>query len=276
MKIAYAGAALAAITLAASPAAAQSWQSWQGPYVGGYLGYGFQPSDDDETILFDTNLDGSFNDTVRTGAGADAFAPGFCGGRAMGPTPADGCDDDENGVEYGVRAGYDWQMGGWVMGVVGEFGRPEISDAVSGFSVTPARYTFVREVDYVAAARLRLGYDMGNFLPYVTGGYANAKVQSDYLTSNGANSFTPFESSDNRSGFQLGAGVETRVGERMTVGVEYLYTRLDDEGYVVRVGPGSAPDTNPFLLVNSSGTDNIRGDSRFDWHAVRVTAALRF
>lgn len=276
MKIAYAGAVLAAVSLAAVPAAAQPAQGWQGPYFGGYVGYGFQPDDDDETILFDTDLDGSFGDTVRTGAGADAFSPGFCGGRATGPTPADGCEDDSDGVEYGLRAGYDWQAGAWVMGLVGEIGRPDISESVSGFSTTPARYTFTREVENIAAVRARLGYDMGGFLPYVTGGFASAEVEGSYSASNMANSFTPMSVSERRTGYQLGAGVETWVGSRMTLGVEYLYTSLDDDDYIVRTGTGTAPPTNPFLLVNPNGTDQRRADGDFDWHAVRVTAAWRF
>lgn len=268
-----AGAVLALAAATATPAAAQDWQ---GPYVGGHLGYGFQPDDDDERILFDTDLDGQFGDTVRTGAGADAFSPGFCGGRATGPTPADGCDDDDDGAEFGLRAGYDWQMGSWVVGAVGEIGRPDITDSVSGFSTTPARYTFTREIENIAALRGRLGYDAGRFLPYVTAGFASAEVEGTYSTSNGANSFTPVSVSDRRSGYQLGAGVETWVTSNMTVGVEYLYTSLDDDDYIVRTGPGTAPATNPFLLVDPAGTDQRRSDGDFDFHAVRVTAAWRF
>ena len=181
-----------------------------------------------------------------------------------------------DGVEYGLRAGYDWQAGAWVMGLVGEIGRPDISDSVSGFSTTPARYTFTREVENIAAVRARLGYDMGGFLPYVTGGFASAEVEGSYSASNMANSFTPMSVSERRTGYQLGAGVETWVGSRMTLGVEYLYTSLDDDDYIVRTGTGTAPPTNPFLLVNPNGTDQRRADGDFDWHAVRVTAAWRF
>ena len=74
-------AALLATALA-SPALAQDSGDWTGFYIGGHVGYAFQPNDDDETILFDTDLDGNFGDTVRTSAGANAFSPGFCGGAA--------------------------------------------------------------------------------------------------------------------------------------------------------------------------------------------------
>ncbi len=91
----------AALILGTSPAVAQSASddTWTGGYVGGYAGAVFDPDDDGDRILFDTNLDGSFDDTVRTGAGADAFSPGFCDGTARGSTPEDGCNDNNGGAD---------------------------------------------------------------------------------------------------------------------------------------------------------------------------------
>ena len=111
-------AALAsALTLAGSSlAAAQT--TWTGPYVGATVGAGFQMDDADETVTFDTNLDGMFTDTVRTIAGVDAFSPGFCPGIATGPTPGAGCSEDEDGLDVGGRAGYDWQRGMLVVGAL--------------------------------------------------------------------------------------------------------------------------------------------------------------
>ena len=91
-----AAAALGALT-AASAAQAQSAGDWTGAYVGGVAGYGWQAeNDDNESIVFDTNLDGTYGDTVRTGTGADAFAAGFCDGQTFSPTRAGGCGGDEN------------------------------------------------------------------------------------------------------------------------------------------------------------------------------------
>ena len=91
-------AVLAGAALLATPALAQDSDDWTGFYVGGQLGYGFQSGGNNETILFDTNLDGNFGDTVNTAAPANAFSPGFCGEAANGPTPADGCDGDRDGL----------------------------------------------------------------------------------------------------------------------------------------------------------------------------------
>ena len=265
----------AALALVAMPAAAQDWS---GPYIGGYAGYLMPSQDEDERILFDTNLDGSYGDTVRTTTAADAFSPGFCDGNPKANNAAAGCSDDENGTgEVGIRGGYDFQAGAWVFGVVGEIGVTGVEDAVTGFSTTPASYTFEREITSMAAVRARLGYAMGGYLPYVTAGYARANIEQDYSTSNAANSFTPTRNDTDADGFQVGAGVEKWLTSNITVGVEYLYSDLDvNDALVVRTGRGTAPATNPFLLVNPQGTNQIRSSDSIELHAFRVTAAVRF
>ena len=94
-------------------------QSWTGLYVGASVGGGFQKDDASETVRFDTNLDGIFTDTVRTLAGADAFSPGFCGGRAVSAASTGGCTKDANGIDVGGRVGYDRQFGRHTVGDVG-------------------------------------------------------------------------------------------------------------------------------------------------------------
>lgn len=270
----------ATATLAFVAAGAASAQDWQGFYAGGFAGYSKVAGQDDERLLFDTNQDGNFNDTVRVGnatTGADAFSPGFCDGTPNGNNAGAGCSDDrDDGGELGARIGYDFQFGNVVLGVVGEFGKPSGEDAMTGFSVTPANYSFRHDLDYLAAARVRLGLATGRFLPYVTGGFASGNVNSTYSSSNTANSFTPRRRDDTAEGFQVGGGVETMVSSNLSVGLEYIYTELDVDPHVVRIGPGTAPATNPFLLTNPTGTDNIRSGDKFELHSFRVTAGFRF
>ena len=269
---------LVAVSLAAfaTPAFAQSEDNqWEGAYIGGTIGIPAQKGDNNSTILFDTNRDGTFGDTVRTTTGADAFSPGFCGGAALGRTPAETCRSDKDGLEYNIRAGYDMQKGNFVYGVVVEGGTSEARDSVSAFSTTPAFYTMTREIDYTLGARLRAGYAAGSALFYATGGVAYAKIDNSFSTTNGLNSF-----SDNGStkswGYSYGGGAEVKIASNLSLGVEYLYTNYVDDDYRVAVGPGTAPATNPFLLANAAGTDMRRDDSDFDMHNIRFTAALRF
>lgn len=270
----FAAVGVSALALAAGSASAQDWQGF---YAGGFAGYQYQVQDEDETILFDTNLDGRFGDTVNTTAPANAFSPGFCDGRPQGNNAGAGCRDDDDGSgEFGARAGYDFQTGPVVVGIVADFSKLNPQDSVSAFSTTPANYAFQREVQHLFGARFRLGLAYGRYLPYVTGGYASAQIEDNYSTSNTANSFTPTTQSQDADGYQLGGGIETRVTSNFSVGLEYLYTDIDTDPLIVRTGPGSAPATNPFLLVNAAGTDQRRSSDKVELHAFRITGAWRF
>lgn len=274
------GAGVGAIALAAAvPAVAQDTMSndeWSGFYVGGSFGYGVQNNDVDSFVVFDTNRDGEFNDIVRTAAGANAFSTGFCNGAARGSTRAPGgCANDRDGIEYFVRAGVDQQMGNLVVGVMGEFGKAEIRDSVTGFSTTPANYIFTRELDWQASIRGRVGFAADKALFYVAGGPAYAKIDHSFSSTNTANSFTQY-GDDMAWGVTGGGGVEVKFAENMSFGLEYMYSRYYDDDSAVTVGPGTAPATNPFLLVNASGTDMRRSDTKFDYHGIRATAAFRF
>lgn len=267
------------LVAAASLANAQDGKgSWNGGYVGAYAGIVDKPdNDENDRFLFDTNLDGNFNDTVRTGAGADAFSPGFCNGVAQTATPAGGCAENTGGADWGLRAGYDWQFDRFVVGVVGEYGLMDARDAVSAFSTTPARYSMLRKIDGIAALRARIGVVVGDDeanLVYATAGGARASIENTFATSNGVNTFTNNGDTD-ASGHQLGLGYERRFGQAFTVGVEYLRTELDDGDYRVRAA-GPAPATNPFILQNPNGTDFRRSDTDIKLDSVRITASYRF
>ncbi|WP_374599516.1 outer membrane protein [Brevundimonas sp.] len=277
-------AAVAATTLLAMAGTATA-QDWSGPYIGLSAGGAVADDDEDERVVFDTNLDGNFNDTVRTTGGVDAFGPttanpgGFCNGKASANNFAAGCTDDDNVKgDFAVRVGWDFQSGPWVYGLVAEAAAVDVEDFNTAFSITPAAYQFNREIeDVVYAARLRGGYAFGRTLAYVTGGAAFAKVTDSYFTTNAVNSFTPLVSEQDATGYQAGFGVETWLNDRITVGAEYLYTSLDaDEGLTVRTGPGTAPPTNPFLIVNPAGTDQRRTNDELAYHGFRVTLSARF
>lgn len=268
--------AAASLTVIATPAFAQDQDKpFDGLYVGASIGYDVQPNDVGSSILFDRNLDGTFGDTVTTAAGANAFSPGFCNGRARAATPI-GCDNDKDAISYSARIGFDRQFGNIVAGVVLEGGKSEINDSVSAYSTTPARYTMTRAIDWNANARLRLGYAARTTLFYATGGAGYARIDHSFSTSNTANAFTGRGKRD-AWGLVAGGGVEQKLGRHFSIGIEYLYNNYKDDDYRVRATAGTAPATNPFILPpNTTGTDFRRSDDRFRWHSVRATAAFRF
>lgn len=266
--------AVAGFAASAAPALAQT-SDWSGLYIGGSAGMSEASGNSGETLVFDTDRNGQFGDTVNTAAPANAFSPGFCSGISNGNTPAAGCITSDGEFAYSVRAGYDWQMGPFVFGLVGEASKSDIGDAVTGFSTTPASYTFQRQLDYTLAARARAGYAFDSFLVYGTGGFAWGELDRTFTTSNTANSFTPTGDGD-ASGYQVGGGFEWMLNSNLSLGLEYLRTSLDDDEYVVDVGPGTAGPTNPFLIVNPTGTFMKRSEDKFEYDTYSVTAAWRF
>lgn len=264
-----------AALVATTPVAAQTWS---GPYAGFVIGAGLQRGDAGEVVMFDTNLDGTFNDVVRTAAGADAFSPGFCGGVATSPLPTAGCTADSDGIDIGGRAGYDWQAGSLVFGVLADVSSPDISDGVTAFSTTPAFYAFSREMNVVTGFRGRLGAGNARMLAYGTAGGAFARIDHLFTSSNTANTFVPAKNetrSEQSWGYQAGGGIEVRVVERVSITGEYLFTNVNDEEDGTVRSQGPAPATNPFILVNPLGTD-LRRTDRFDFHSVRAALNYRF
>ncbi|MGB5778586.1 MAG: outer membrane beta-barrel protein, partial [Allopontixanthobacter sediminis] len=227
--------AVSALAVGAMPAAAQDTSPvyFDGIYIGGAGGYDIQSNDGGDTLVFDTDQNGVYGDSVNTTTGANAFSPGFCNGRAIGSTAAAGCTSDEDDWAYAARIGADTRMGGGpvVVGVLLEGSRSNAVDYSTGFSTTPASYTTIRELDYAISARGRLGFSPGDGrgLFYLTGGASYAKIDHEFETTNGANSFTLNDDNDMVWGWQAGAGAELMLTQNIGIGLEYLYSRYDDD-----------------------------------------------
>ncbi len=272
--------AISVAMTSAAPALAQDRapDTFNGPYISGTIGLD-APESGGDGIVFDTNGDGVYGDTVATTTGADAFSPGFCSGAAAGATAGEGCTDDDADLGYSVRLGYDQRLNGgpFVVGLLVEGARSDATEFSNGFSTTPASYTTSREIDWSVGARGRLGYSPGDGrgLFYVTGGVGYAKIDHDFITTNGANAFTEQNDGDWQLGSQLGGGAELLLTDNISIGVEYLWSRYDDDDYSVLVTQGTAGATNPFLLV--SGQTNLRpSETNFDTHSLRASLGFRF
>lgn len=276
------------MTLMAAPAFAQdaSETPFSGIYIGAAGGYDIQKNDVGSSILFDRNLDGGFGDTVTTPAGGNAFSTGFCNGSSrtqLSPANGGSCRNDRDGWAYYARVGVDHQAGPIVYGAVGEFGRSEISDSVTGFSTTPASYVMTRRLDWEASIRGRAGFAANTTLFYGTFGAAYAKIDSSFATTNTANAFAA-SGKNKQWGFVGGGGIEQKLTPNISIGLEYLYHQYRDDDFRVRAtaGAGIAGSpvllaANPFVLApNTTGTDFRRSDDKFQWHSLRATVGFRF
>ena len=130
---------------------------------------------------------------------------GFYAGANLGfgQLEADGFADDTEDYTYGVHAGYLYDLGSFVVGGELEYDATEITDAATGINL-----------DGVARAKVRAGYDAGAFLPYVTAGAAQAYTSG------------ALEADD--TGYFAGVGVDYQVSQSMRVGAEILRHQFDD------------------------------------------------
>ncbi len=110
------------------------------------------------------------------------------------------------------------------------------------------------QLEYLATARGRIGYAMGSWTPYLTGGLAVASTRiarTDYTTL-----FEEASAGQLRTGFVVGAGVDHALDSNWSARLEYLYTNLG---------------ATSFQFSNGS-----RYDTQYDLHVVRLGLNYHF
>ena len=112
-------------------------------------------------------------------------------------------DDDPTGLLYGVHAGYNYDFGNIVLGGELDFDLTNIEID------TPAS-----EVDSVARAKAKLGYDAGAFMPYLTAGVARVQTTDDL--------------DGETDGSFAGLGLSYLVTDSLIVGGEVLRHQFED------------------------------------------------
>jgi opacity protein-like surface antigen len=136
----------------------------------------------------------------------------YLGGQiSYGMLESDDLGVDGEGRLNGLHAGYQRDFGRFVLGgeLEHDWGRIEIADADTGADTGGT-------IDRVLRAKLRVGYDAGRFLPYLTAGYAQADLSD--------------AGDDQVEGMVYGVGTEIRLSDRFSTGVEFLHHEFDDVG----------------------------------------------
>lgn len=136
----------------------------------------------------------------------------------------------------GAQVGYNQQMGNILYGFEGDIAWTDF-DMGRRFKAT--NY-IAAKMDWLATARARLGVVAGNGMAYVTGGLALAQV--GHCAASDFDSFVTqpcIPNSDKniswdgiQFGLVVGAGIEARLSERLSMKGEYLYVQLEDENVV--------------------------------------------
>lgn len=138
-----------------------------------------------------------------------------------------------HGSSAALQIGANWQFDNRL--VVGA----EVYVPVASYTSTvaarqPLQITYSGKVNWMIQANARIGYAIDRFLPYVTAGYV---IGQGELRVNGisptavidpAASFTVQR---NHFGWNIGAGVEVAITERISARLQYMNTRISTQIY---------------------------------------------
>jgi outer membrane immunogenic protein len=139
----------------------------------------------------------------------------------------------------GVHGGYNWQTGPWVLGVEGDF-------------------DFAENVNFLASARGRLGWGLGNWLFYGTGGVAFIDTDNNFVVVSAEDGPFSFNGGNNKTGFVVGGGIDYKVAPHLSLGVEGLFYNFgSDDAHLVA-------DNEPFVLKQDQDFTVVR--ARLTYH----------
>lgn len=212
--------AAASIAAVATPAMAQDEGAFTGPRVEALLGY----------------------DVAKAGSSVDDDA---------------NQDNDQSmeGLTYGAGIGYDFNAGGVILGIEGEY-----TDSSADVDFDDGDFEGFGYGNVKANRDLYVGARVGvpvqpDLLLYAKGGYSNAKL--DVLSNDGT---TEFSQDIDMDGWRVGAGLEYQLSGNTFVKAEYRYTKYEEAEIDF---DGDLPDSERF-------------DIDTDRHQVMVGVGMRF
>lgn len=198
-----------------------------------------------------------------------------------GPAAPAGIGISSNHDEFfvGIHGGVQHQFGAIVLGIEGGWlstlrdreGSGEFCDSVTPSltnpMVTPGNFCKGKLNDIVSVGG-RLGWAAGHWMPYITGGYANAGY--DFLVR------TPnlVESAHARlDGWYIGGGLEWVVSPGWTVGIEYKHYEFEPRTTTAFSPAGGALETVRFDATTD--TVSARVSWRWDLPGLAPAAPLK-
>ncbi|UYN98253.1 MAG: porin family protein [Devosia sp.] len=160
-------------------------------------------------------------------SGWTGFYLGVNGGYSWGTTsnnpalPGGVVDNAASGWLGGLQAGYNLDLGGFVLGT-------EIDGQVTNFGYAEALAptgNFEAKMDMFGTARLRVGVPVGQVMPYATGGVAVGRGSASVV--DGVTTTT----SATHLGWTAGLGLEAQATTNLSIKAEYLYVDLGSQPY---------------------------------------------
>ena len=185
--------------------------AWTGWYLGAHAGYAWADVDSEFGIIGDDDLE----------------VDGFLAGGQLG---------------YQHQYASNWVIGVEIDGsaVFADDSENDSFTVVGGSNTITTTDTIEAELDWLASARLRLGYASDAWLPYITGGVAMAgyeatgsrtvvDVDNGVIPATTTTTSASQTSEETVFGGVVGAGVEYMVDPNWVLGAEGLYYFFDEE-----------------------------------------------
>jgi len=164
-----------------------------------------------------------------------------------------------DGALLGVQGGYDWNLGGLVVGFAGDATFGNLNTVVrDGNYITESG-----QINALGMLRARVGAPMGSFLPYVTGGVALTSLEQGEVCPDPiaapygfcnhgfasdpnypmGSSPGPFDLKQRKTlvGGTLGAGFEVAFAPGWTLQAQYLHTFFPATTYVLGLDSDGTP-----------------------------------
>jgi outer membrane immunogenic protein len=188
-----------------------------------------------------------------------AFGPAAASVAGVGTSSA-----SPRGVLGGLEAGYNWQLGHFVLGIETDFsgwdmsansGETDQGVPPPGFPGTLITYSSSGTVtsNWLYTLRPRVGFANGNMLTYLTAGLAvtNLRFSESITLGSGAPTLTG-STSTTVAGWTAGGGVEYALSYNWFIKAEYLYASFSNQNAAQVVGP--------FPTLTGTATANLNAN----------------
>jgi outer membrane immunogenic protein len=146
----------------------------------------------------------------------------FTGAHVEGLIGYDDVSDAKANLLYGVAGGFDFQTGGAIIGIEGEFADSDVKATEDNLFTPGDRFRLNTDRDLYIGARIGYAVAPATLL-YVKGGYTNARFEGAFDTGTG----TSYNNGVTADGYRVGAGVEQKFnlfGPSGFVKAEYRYS----------------------------------------------------
>ncbi|MHA6296949.1 outer membrane protein [Devosia sp. CAU 1758] len=175
----------------------------------------------------------------------NGFYAGVSGGYGWGTTinspalPGGVTDNNSGGWSLGAQAGYNMDMGGFILG-----GEADLQWANIGYAEPIAGGTFEARTDFYGTLRARAGVPIGQVMPYATLGVAYGRGTAQ------ENTGVVVWQSANHIGWTAGLGLEAQATANLSFKAEYLYVDLGKQTYA-GLPVGNRDITQRFSVVRA-------------------------